>query len=99
MNDNKLNKEIIELRRKGYGYKRIAKKLNMTISAVRYSITKIEDEDLIGICKNCSSETRSIRGKKKKTFCSDKCRWDWWNNKRLSSNRINGKRKWKRDLI
>ncbi len=88
MNDKKLKRKIIELRKEGYGYKKIANKLNMTVSAVRYVVTRIEDKDLIGSCKNCGSETRSIKGKKKKTFCSDKCRWNWWNNKRLESNKL-----------
>lgn len=36
--------------------------------------------DLSGTCLNCGIEIRSIKGKKKKRFCSDRCRWDWWNN-------------------
>ena len=36
--------------------------------------------DLIGSCLKCGNEIRSIKGKKKKRFCSDRCRWDWWNN-------------------
>ncbi|MDD4069274.1 MAG: hypothetical protein PHF05_02380 [Candidatus Izemoplasmatales bacterium] len=36
-------------------------------------------DDLIGTCLKCGVVIVSIRGKKKKRFCSDRCRWDWWN--------------------
>jgi len=37
-------------------------------------------DDLIGKCIKCGVVIVSIKGKKKKRFCSDRCRWDWWNN-------------------
>jgi len=85
MNDK--NKRINELRDLGYGYKKIAKELSITPSAVRHACSKLEEESLLkGHCKNCGIEMLSIRGKKKKTFCSDKCRWQWWNKQRKGSN-------------
>jgi endogenous inhibitor of DNA gyrase (YacG/DUF329 family) len=36
--------------------------------------------DLLGTCLKCGIEIKSIKGKKKRRFCSDRCRWDWWNN-------------------
>jgi hypothetical protein len=78
--NNDLKIKINELRQIGYGYKKIAKELSMTISAVRYACSKISDEDLlISNCQNCGLKIKSIKGKKKKRFCSDKCRWQWWN--------------------
>jgi endogenous inhibitor of DNA gyrase (YacG/DUF329 family) len=38
------------------------------------------EDDLIGKCIKCGVVIVSIKGKKKKRFCSDRCRWDWWNN-------------------
>ncbi|QLY39394.1 hypothetical protein HF295_00380 [Hujiaoplasma nucleasis] len=38
------------------------------------------NDDLIGKCLKCGMVIASIKGKKKKRFCSDRCRWDWWNN-------------------
>ena len=35
--------------------------------------------DLLGTCKRCGTTITSIKGKKRKQFCSDRCRWDWWN--------------------
>ena len=78
--NNDLNIKINDLRQIGYGYKKIAKELSMTISAVRYVCSKLSDEDLLdGSCENCGLKIKSIKGKKKKRFCSDKCRWMWWN--------------------
>ncbi len=80
------NKRINELRDLGYGYKRIAKELSITPSAVRHACNKIEEESILkGFCKNCDKEMLSIKGKKKKLFCSDKCRWQWWNEQRKGS--------------
>jgi orotate phosphoribosyltransferase-like protein len=81
MNDDLRNK-INELKELGYGYKRIAKELSMTASAVRYTLAKINEEDLlVGSCKYCGITMKSVKGKKKKVFCSDTCRWQWWNQK------------------
>ncbi len=78
--DNNKKKKIIELRKSGFGYKKIAKELSLTVSAVRCVCEKITDEyDLIGSCKNCGIKIKSIKGKRKKVFCSDKCRMAWWN--------------------
>jgi len=71
---------IVELRQLGYGYKRIAKELSISISVVRYACSKSSDDDLlIGSCENCGLTIKSIMGKKRKRFCSDHCRWLWWN--------------------
>lgn len=81
MNDD-LRMKINELKEQGYGYKKIAKELSITASAVRYAFAKINEEDkLVSICKNCGISMKSVRGKKKKVFCSDTCRFKWWNQK------------------
>lgn len=73
-------RKIIDLRNDGYGYKKIAKELNLPLSSIRYICEKgMTDTELIGTCKNCKKEIHSIKGKKRKRFCSDKCRLDWWN--------------------
>lgn len=74
--------KILALRNKGYGYKRIAKELDVSVGTVRYTLTKVEDDALSGLCKTCGKKMMSIKGKKKKVFCSDKCRYKWWNNKK-----------------
>jgi len=82
MNDE-VKYKIKELKEQGYGYKKIAKELCLTASAVRYAFARINEEDLLmSTCKHCGITMKSVRGKKKKTFCSDACRWKWWNQNR-----------------
>jgi len=38
-------------------------------------------------CKHCSKTLNHHPGKKKKRFCNDKCRTDWWNKNRHWANR------------
>jgi ssDNA-binding Zn-finger/Zn-ribbon topoisomerase 1 len=72
--------KISELRKQGYGYKKIAKALSLTVSIVRYACNTTRNEDLLsGICEHCGLRMMSMKGKKKKRFCCDKCRWRWWN--------------------
>jgi Mn-dependent DtxR family transcriptional regulator len=78
---DEMKSKIYELRKLGYGYKKIAKELSLTPSAVRHVCNKMSEEELLnGRCENCGIKIKSIKGKKKKRFCSDQCRWDWWNN-------------------
>ena len=80
MNEKELQIKIKELRQEGYGYKKIAKELSTSIGTVRYACLKDEEEsELVGECKNCNSKIKFVKGKKKKVFCCDKCRWEWWN--------------------
>lgn len=72
--------KIIELKNEGYGYKKIAKELNLPISSIQYFLKNNPiDLELVGTCKCCGKTIQSIKGKKRKQFCSDRCRWDWWN--------------------
>ena len=72
--------QIIKLKQEGYGYKKISKELNLPLSSVRYVCDKgMEDISLFGTCKRCGNTIKSIKGKKRKQFCCDRCRWDWWN--------------------
>jgi len=75
----KVEEQIIWLRQSGYGYKRIARTLNITIVEVRRTCSDLDAELLSGQCKYCQTSIRSIKGKKRKQFCSDRCRWDYWN--------------------
>ena len=74
-----IRNQLKQMRKDGYGYKRIAKELGLTLSVVRYACSKMSEEDLLeSRCEKCGLEIKSIKGKKKKRFCSDKCRWQWW---------------------
>ena len=75
----KVEEEIIQLRQAGYGYKRIARMLDITIDEVRNTCSELDAARLSGQCKQCHTSITSIKGKKRKQFCSDRCRWDYWN--------------------
>jgi len=73
---------INEFRAKGYGYKRIASELSLTRDQVRYICRRHEKNPIDGNCKTCGMKLKSIQGKKRKVYCSDKCRYQWWNNQK-----------------
>lgn len=80
--------EILKLRSEGLGYKAIAKKLFITPSKVRCVVnSKYNNSKQYGICKNCGIRIKLQQGKKKRQFCSDKCRREWWNTHKEAVNK------------
>lgn len=72
--------KIYQLKKEGYGYKKIASELGISVSSVQSFFKRNPvDIDLLGTCKRCGMTIQSIKGKKRKQFCCDRCRWDWWN--------------------
>lgn len=71
-------KELIDLRVKGYGYKKISQMLGVTESTVSAYCQR--NKLTFNGCKNCGKVMQKSKGTKPKKFCSDKCRWEWWNN-------------------
>ena len=72
--------KIYLLKKEGYGYKKIANELGLSADSVKSFLKrKPLDTDLLGTCKRCGATIISLKGKKRKQFCSDRCRWDWWN--------------------
>lgn len=89
MTDNQKS-QIIKLRAAGYGYGRIARTLDISLNTVksfcrRNAIKETESSapaELTGettSCENCGREIQQIAKRKKKRFCCDKCRNEWWN--------------------
>lgn len=76
MNDE-IKAKIYELRSNGLGYKRIAKQLALNQSTVKAFLHKL-GETPGGICPVCGKALNSIPHKKRKKYCSDKCRMKWW---------------------
>lgn len=80
-------KTLIEAyRRKGVGYKQIAKELEMSPNSVKSYCrrNKLSNEDLkkedgASSCEQCGKVIYQVKGRKHKRFCSDKCRNQWWN--------------------
>ena len=76
----KVDKEkVLELRAQGYGYKKIAKELSISISSIRYLCDQQEQVVKVGECKQCGTRVITQKGKKERKFCCDACRNEWWN--------------------
>ena len=83
--------QIVKLRDSGLGYGMIASQLGVSVNTVksfckrnkyngRYfnqTVTLLTGESTS--CENCGSTIIQISKRKKKRFCSDKCRNLWWN--------------------
>lgn len=90
--DKKIQDKIAQLRLKGLGYKAIAAKLGLSRDTVRHycrknnltgyaDAVKLNHEEMLEggtICPNCSSVLKQPERGKKRRFCSDKCRSEWW---------------------
>lgn len=79
-------KMITAFRQTGMGYKLIAGKLNLSLNSVKSFCRRnnlLEDQVLKdtdhAACEQCGTLFKKIPGRKKKRFCSDRCRNMWWN--------------------
>jgi len=79
---------ILVMRRQGCSYPVIAERLLLlpnTVKSICYrSGVKVQPaaDKPHTVCKNCGAPLEQSVGGRKKTFCSDKCRYDWWNRTR-----------------
>jgi len=86
-NEQKL--QITKLRKNKYGYAKIAKTLNLSVSSVK---SYCQRNNLDGIraetvsqakegefCKECGKPVMQKAGSRKILFCSGECRQKWWN--------------------
>lgn len=76
---------VLSLRKQGLGYKRISDRTGVSLNTIksfcrRASKTKDElDHGEQSICQNCGIPIEQTPGRKRKKFCSDRCRNVWWN--------------------
>ncbi len=90
MTDNQ-KAQIIKLRAAGNGYGKIAHTIGISLNTVKSfcrrnningdtvaepSVTLIGETST---CENCGQEIHQIAKQKRKRFCCDKCRNEWWN--------------------
>jgi endogenous inhibitor of DNA gyrase (YacG/DUF329 family) len=82
---NTLQKDrIIFLRKTGVGYGKIATELNLSLNTVksfcrRNNLNIAPETQNSDLCVNCSTPLKHTDGAKKRRFCSNKCRTEWWN--------------------
>jgi len=77
--------EIHKLRLQGLGYKAIASELHLMVDTVKGYCKRHDlngQVEVLGTALMCMQCQKSIRQKKRgrtKKFCSDGCRYTWWN--------------------
>lgn len=82
--------QIAKLRTAGQGYGSIARTLGLSQNTVksfcrRNNIHESGIEPSVAFmgetacCENCGREIRQMAKRKRKRFCCDKCRNEWWN--------------------
>ena len=67
---------IIQMNSQGVGYRTIASDLNVSIGSVRNVLKEKSD---ISSCRFCNKKLNFVEGKKRKVFCNDSCRYQYWN--------------------
>ena len=79
-------KKIAEFRREGISYNKIAARMHLTQGQVRsFCLSRSSEPNQTsqqgesGYCKTCGKPLVHTPGYRKKIFCSDGCRQDWWN--------------------
>jgi len=70
--------QILALRREGRGYRAISGLLGIPTSTVS-SFCKSHDDGETEVCPQCGAKITQNPHRKRKKFCSDKCRMLWWN--------------------
>lgn len=81
---NEEKTKIINLRKEGNGYKKIAKEVpGVSIGSIRFICNELEKTLL---CLNCGNKLEIIPHHKEKKYCNDRCRYEYWNKKRGSKN-------------
>jgi endogenous inhibitor of DNA gyrase (YacG/DUF329 family) len=76
---------IQDMRRQGVPYTRIADALGISVNTIKsYGRRNIlpttrDAGDGKNTCKHCGKRLKQAPKAKPRTFCCDKCRFDWWN--------------------
>ena len=86
--DDRIKKEIIAYRMKGYGYKKISKLTGINENTVKSFCRRnglSGEKSALGstavgaACVNCGASIRQTGGHRPRKFCCDSCRNIWWN--------------------
>lgn len=84
---NGQKRKIYTLLANGYGYRKIATLLGISIYSSKMVCKTCQEELIVSSCKNCGKETLSYPCYHRKKFCSDECRRDWWSKNKNTINR------------
>lgn len=79
---------IASLSENGLGYRKIAAQIGISENTVKSYLKRMTAADdqkepdqpaAVFSCPQCGEEIRQTPGRKTKRFCSDSCRYKWWN--------------------
>lgn len=74
-------KEIERMRMDGFGPTRIADELELSVNTVKSYIRRHLSLRNAVYCLQCGMAVKQTPGRKRKKFCSDRCRSQYWNHK------------------
>lgn len=72
--------QVLNLRRNGYGYLKIANETGVSVNTVKSFCRRNGCHG--NTCLACGKTLTQTKGHRKKRFCSDGCRMLWWNSHR-----------------
>lgn len=72
-------KEIERMRMDGYGPTRIARELGLSVNTVKSHIRRNPSLRNAVYCLQCGRAVSQTPGRRKKKFCSNTCRSQYWN--------------------
>ena len=85
---NEKQKSIMyELKLQGLSATEISRKLDIPLSTIRSYLRRHPAPPGMIACKQCGKLVLPTPGKKKRMFCSDKCKYQWWNMHRYGNHR------------
>ena len=80
--------QVAKLRTAGFGYKKIAQATGLSVNTIRSYCARTllapdpeapENQATVSTCEVCGRKIIQEPHRKKKRFCSDHCRMNWWN--------------------
>ncbi|MDL2205642.1 helix-turn-helix domain-containing protein [Eubacteriales bacterium OttesenSCG-928-N13] len=81
--------EMLMMRQSGRRYAEIARELGLSVNTVKshgrragYGTDGQTETAPPALCKQCGARYPVAPGRKRKRFCSDRCRITWWNHNR-----------------
>lgn len=74
---NEEKARVLALRESGLGYKAISNETGISHTTIAYFLKTVKEA--ADICRQCGARLDHTPHRKRKKFCSDKCRMLWWN--------------------
>ena len=84
--------KIRSLRTEGYGYKKIALAVGISVNTVKSFCrnNELTGNSSSGVCLACGKPLVQMPKRKQRKFCSSECREKWWNKNRDKGNKPTG---------